>query len=192
MVNCTLRQYFAADAYTKLEMFLDRCIEGNIILKFAKTWIGQTSASFFGYECSYGQYKLSTTRIQALLDTPFPGSKKLMQSFLDAAVFFQSFVSNFADYAAPIFSDAATRWSVIEREYFACFWCVQQCQYYLRCKQFILQTDHRNLVWMESSDIPKIIRWCIFLQIYFYGGTYFRQNQSYGRHAITSSCYRYC
>ena len=67
-------------------------------------------------------------------------------------------------YMSPKFSDAASRWSVIERECFACYWCVQQAQYYLRCKSFVLQTDHRNLVWMESSDVPKIIRWCIFLQ----------------------------
>ena len=230
------------DAYAKLEMFLDRCIAKNIILKFSKTWIGQTTVNFFGYQCTYGSYKLSSTRIQALLDTPFPASKKQMQSFLGASVFFQSFIPNFADLAAPLyrstsdvfnwndldvtthchapfealkhaianvtelyypdyslpwylrtdasdlgcggslfqvsldgqiqpilymshkFSDAATRWSVIARECYACFWCVQQAQYYLRCKEFVLQTDHRNLVWMESSDVPKIVRWCIFLQ----------------------------
>ena len=28
----------------------------------------------------------------------------------------------------------------------------------------VLQTDHRNLLWMESSDVPKIVRWYVFLQ----------------------------
>ena len=34
------------DAYAKLELFLDRCIEYNIILKFAKTWIGYNKVHF--------------------------------------------------------------------------------------------------------------------------------------------------
>ena len=67
-------------------------------------------------------------------------------------------------YVSHKFSEPATRWSVIERECYACYWSVYSTQYYLRCKDFILQTDHRNLVWMESSEVPKIIRWCIFLQ----------------------------
>ncbi len=67
-------------------------------------------------------------------------------------------------YVSHKFSEPATRWSVIERECYGCYWSVYSTQYYLRCKEFVLQTDHRNLVWMESSEVPKIIRWCIFLQ----------------------------
>ena len=36
--------------------------------------------------------------------------------------------------------------------------------YYLYAKHFILETDHRNLIWMEQSVVPKIIRWRIALQ----------------------------
>ena len=31
-------------------------------------------------------------------------------------------------------------------------------------KRFILETDHANLVWMEKSTVPKIIRWRMYLQ----------------------------
>ena len=107
------------DAYEKLEKFLDRCIAKNIILKFSKTWIGNSTVNFFGYQCTYGSYKLSTARIQALLDTPFPASKKNMQSFLGAAVFFQSFVQNFADLAAPLYKSTLNGTiSIVSRTYF--------------------------------------------------------------------------
>jgi hypothetical protein len=31
-------------------------------------------------------------------------------------------------------------------------------------KEFIIETDHNNLLWMETSKTPKIIRWRIYLQ----------------------------
>ena len=34
------------------------------------------------------------------------------------------------------------------------------------CKSFVVETDHRNLVWMETSLVAKIIRWRIYLQAF--------------------------
>ncbi len=61
------------------------------------------------------------------------------------------------------FSDPATRWSTIEQEAYAMYYAVYKLSYYLRCKEFVLETDHRNLIWMSSSIVPKIIRWYIYL-----------------------------
>jgi len=36
--------------------------------------------------------------------------------------------------------------------------------YYLRGKPFLLETDHRNLLWIEKSDVPIVVRWRVFLQ----------------------------
>lgn len=62
------------------------------------------------------------------------------------------------------FSPQATKWSTIEQECYAIYYSVHQLAYYLRCKEFIIETDHRNLVWMHHSEVPKIIRWHIYLQ----------------------------
>jgi hypothetical protein len=62
------------------------------------------------------------------------------------------------------FSDVARRWDTIEKEGYGCYFGVHKLSYYLRCKPFILETDHNNLVWMEASLVPKIIRWRIYLQ----------------------------
>ena len=32
----------------------------------------------------------------------------------------------------------------------------------------MLETDHRNLVWIEKSEVPKIIRWRVFLQSFVF------------------------
>ena len=36
--------------------------------------------------------------------------------------------------------------------------------YHLRCKSFVLETDHNNLLWIEASVVPKVVRWRIYLQ----------------------------
>ncbi len=62
------------------------------------------------------------------------------------------------------FSEQATRWDTIEQEAYGIYFGVKSFEYLLRPKFFIIETDHRNLVWMETSQVAKIIRWRIFLQ----------------------------
>jgi len=235
------------DAYAKVDLILNRCIERNLYLKFSKTWLGFDHANFFGYVCRLQHYELSQQRKDDLMAIAFPSSKKQMQSFLGSALFFKSFVPSFSDLSAPLndmikdgfdwsapaswprdylsdfntlksaletaralyypdyslpwlvrtdasligvaaalfqlkdngtdtpsllplafvsqkFSDAATRWSTIEQEAYGCYFGVHSFAYYLRGKHFTLETDHHNLLWMEASEVPKVIRWRIFLQ----------------------------
>ena len=58
----------------------------------------------------------------------------------------------------------ARNWSTIEKEAFAMFYSVQKLQYYLFMKEFTLLTDHNNLLWMEYSTMPKIVKMRIFRQ----------------------------
>ena len=71
-------------------------------------------------------------------------------------------------FLSSAFSATARRWSTIEKECYACFFCVKSMDYYLRCKPFLLLTDHNNLLWMQSSVVPKIMRWFIYLQSFVY------------------------
>ena len=66
------------------------------------------------------------------------------------------------------FSEQAQKWSTIEQEAYAMFYCVRKFAYYLRGKEFILETDHENLLWMAKSEVPKIIRWRIYMQSFHF------------------------
>jgi hypothetical protein len=66
--------------------------------------------------------------------------------------------------ASQKFSKQATRWTTIEQEAYGIYFAVLQSSYYLRCKEFVVETDHANLQWMEASAVPKIVRWRIYLQ----------------------------
>lgn len=233
------------DAYRKVEIILDRCIERNVFLKFSKTWLGFDHAKFFGYICKYGCYELSQDRKDAIMAVEFPKNTKQMQSFLGAALFFKDFIPHYSTLVAPLndmiklsfnwddstwsedyrkifeqvksglqeatavfypdynlewilrtdasqygvgavllqvflvdnnpqyqplgfasqkFSSQASRWSTIEQEAYGIYFGVKSFAYYLLCKPFILETDHNNLLWIEASAVPKVIRWRVYLQ----------------------------
>ena len=63
-------------------------------------------------------------------------------------------------------SAQAQNWSTIEKECFGIFYSVKKISYYLFGKRFTLQTDHSNLLWMQKSEVAKIIRQRIYLQNY--------------------------
>ena len=63
-------------------------------------------------------------------------------------------------------SDPATRWDTFSQECFGIFACVKECSHLLRGKPFIIETDHSNLRWMESSSVPKIIRQHLYLRTF--------------------------
>ena len=44
------------------------------------------------------------------------------------------------------------------------YYGVQKLQFLLRPKQFILETDHANLLYMEQNTAPIITRWRVYLQ----------------------------
>ena len=67
-------------------------------------------------------------------------------------------------FASQKFSEQAKRWATIEQEAYAVYWAVKTCEFYLRFKTFVLESDHANLQWMEASLVAKIIRWRIYLQ----------------------------
>jgi phospholipid-translocating ATPase len=62
------------------------------------------------------------------------------------------------------FTEAATRWDTHKQEAYAVFFGVKNFAYFLYAKKFVIETDHRNLLWMESSDASIVVRWRVFLQ----------------------------
>ena len=66
--------------------------------------------------------------------------------------------------ASKKFSDIAFKWDPFKKEAYAAYFGVHHFSYYLRGKPFILETDHRNLLWIEKSEVPIVIRWRVYLQ----------------------------
>ena len=63
-------------------------------------------------------------------------------------------------------SGAAEKWDAYKKEAFAIYYSVFSFDYYLKGKDFLVESDHRNLQWIESSQSPIIVRWRTLLQSY--------------------------
>ena len=53
--------------------------------------------------------------------------------------------------------DQATRYGVMELELFAFVFCVKNLSPYLLGKLFTVRTDHKNLVYLSNSTVPKLV-----------------------------------
>jgi hypothetical protein len=63
------------------------------------------------------------------------------------------------------FSEQAQRWSTWDQESFSIFYSVTvSFRHFLWGRKFVVENDHRNLMWMEASVVPKIVRWRLQLQ----------------------------
>jgi RNase H-like domain found in reverse transcriptase len=69
-------------------------------------------------------------------------------------------------FSSKRFSKSAKNWDTYKREAFAIYFAVDSFSYYLRGKSFLLETDHRNLCWIEASQAPIVVRWRALLQSY--------------------------
>ena len=265
--NLTIGAHSLEELFEKQKTFFATCIKYNIFLKFSKSYFGVTSIKFFGYIADGHGYRFEQSRIQALMDLPFPttGSdadkRKQMQSILGTANFLSSCyvhsslkttkdtknnplwadligpladtthkdfpwsneskwlrdyrndlkrlkehlhkvtTLHYPDYQLPWilrtdastqgvgailfqirkneegveipepiatvahkFSTTAQKWETIKQEGFAIFYAVKKLTPYLSGKDFLIETDHRNLVYMERSEVAILIRWRLFLQ----------------------------
>ena len=63
------------------------------------------------------------------------------------------------------FSAQAQNWSTWDQELFSIHYSVtKEFRHYLYGKTFVVENDHRNLMWLESSQVPKVVRWRLALQ----------------------------
>ena len=144
------------DAYKKFDMFLDRCVQRNVKLKFAKTWIGYKEVKFFGFLCRYNSYEIMPERVDGINKIPFPTTGKTMLSFLGMTLFCSRFIEKYVEYASPLYDmtkrsfnwDEST-WAVDYRE------CFQRMKEAVRQVATLFYPDY-NLVFVLESDWSKI------------------------------------
>ena len=57
------------------------------------------------------------------------------------------------------FAGAQTRWSTIEKEAYAIYWALKKLDDLLGGIRFTIQTDHRNLFYLNNHGSRKILQW---------------------------------
>lgn len=71
-------------------------------------------------------------------------------------------------YISRKLNKAEENYSTIERECLAIVWAIQKFHEYLYGREFILETDHQPLVYLNSSKLlnSRLMRWSLALQPY--------------------------
>ena len=84
-------------------------------------------------------------------------------------------------YASRKLLDREKRYSTIEKECLAIVWSVKKFQLYLYGREFIIQTDHNSLTFINKAkfDNARVMRWSLFLQQYT-----FRIEEIKGKHNL--------
>ena len=69
-------------------------------------------------------------------------------------------------YASKKLLDRETQYSVIEKECYAIVWAVKKFMSYLYGREFVLETDHRPLVYLNTAKVAnaRLMRWALALQ----------------------------
>ena len=77
-------------------------------------------------------------------------------------------------YASRSLNAAEKNYSTTERECLACVWATDHFRYYLAGAEFILQTDHNPLVYLQGIKEPqgRLARWILKLEQYKYKMVY--------------------
>ncbi len=101
--NLLILGHDETDMLIKIEQVFDKCIEHNMFLNVNKSDFCVTEIDFFGYICSKNSYRLNEAKFESIRTLVMPSDLKAMRSFLGTAVFFQPFVPNFVDHAAPFY-----------------------------------------------------------------------------------------
>ncbi|GKT36102.1 Transposon Tf2-8 polyprotein [Aduncisulcus paluster] len=61
------------------------------------------------------------------------------------------------------FTDVEKRWSTVEQEAFAVYYAIRKLEHYLLGRPFVVQTDHRNLLYLHRAPSAKVMRWKMYL-----------------------------
>ena len=63
-------------------------------------------------------------------------------------------------------SGSQKRWDTPQKEAYAIFYSITKLDYLLRGVQFTVRTDHKNLIYINDTASPMVIRWKIAVQEY--------------------------
>lgn len=61
-------------------------------------------------------------------------------------------------------TETQLKWSVIQKEAYAIFFCCKELDFLLRDRKFTILTDHKNLTFIKEDSNPMVVRWYTAMQ----------------------------
>jgi len=126
------------------------------------TWSTETSLAFENIKKEINQLPLlyfldDTSPIFLQTDASDYGIGAYLFQVVNGAVRIIAFMSK-------MLSETERRWTTIQKECYAIVYAFHKFYYLIRDRKFTLQTDHKNLIYMDTETDPKVMRWKMTIQ----------------------------
>jgi hypothetical protein len=80
------------------------------------------------------------------------------------------------------------RWGIPDKEAYAIFYAVKRWEHLLRDRHFVLQTDHKNLAYLNFEGTAKVRRWKMLLQEFNFDIEYLRGEDNPVADSFSRNC----
>ena len=68
------------------------------------------------------------------------------------------------EFFSKTLSATQRRWGIPDKEAYAIFYSLKKWEHHLRDREFVLQTDHKNLAYVNYEGTAKVKRWKMLIQ----------------------------
>ena len=85
-------------------------------------------------------------------------------------------------YASRLLRKSERNYSVVEKECLSILWSIEKFKLYLFGREFILQTDHNPLIYLNkmSNSNDRLMRWSLALQQYSFSVEFIKGSENVG------------
>ena len=95
------------------------------------------------------------------------------------------------EFLSKTLSKVQRRWHTPDKEAYAIIYCLKRWDYLLRDVRFVLQTDHKNLTYLNFEGTAKVKRWKLFIQEYSFDIQYLEGPKNVVADGFSRLCSKY-
>ena len=105
-----------AELYEKVKRLLEVCHRWNLSISVIKSFWGRLKVDYLGHQVSLQGLEAHPKDLGSIVNIPFPGTLRSMQSFLGSLNYYSRFIEDFAIYASVLYELRETDFHEISRD----------------------------------------------------------------------------
>jgi cleavage and polyadenylation specificity factor subunit 1 len=92
------------------------------------------------------------------------------------------------EFISKTFSESQRKWDIPDKEAYAIYYAFKRWEHHLRDRHFILQTDHKNLTYLNYEGTTKVRRWKMMMQEFDFDFQYLKGEDNPVADSFSRNC----
>ena len=92
------------------------------------------------------------------------------------------------EFLSKTFSESQRKWDIPDKEAYAIYYALKRWEHHLRDRHFILQTDHKNLVYLSYEGTKRVQRWKMMMQEFDFDFQYLKGEDNPVADSFSRNC----